>query len=939
MAKQSPGLYSVAKTFIWFAVVSLVLTGSLVAMILMDHHREWKEWQKKFIALKVSRAQDSLKKISQGVDSKKLEAMQKALEEAKQKFQAQRAEFEAAVRSAEKINSQILRVKAQYQTLKQYQDSYKYYLEETRLHKDPASKEYEKKLADISPQVVDLKGQLEELEKEKDTQDQKISQLQATQKASQKELDDLLQEKTRTEKLIEKIKPTFVKDVLNAPMLDFIAPSLQVQQIVLEDLQDDYHFTKVQKVDRCTTCHLGIDQKGFEDAPQPFRSHPKPDLYLASGSAHPLEKHGCTSCHGGSGQAVSFVETAHTPRNNEQKEEWRKKYRWQEFEHWENKMLPMQHVEAACAKCHRATSEVPRADRLNKGRNLAGAYGCFNCHKIKGHEQPWRVGPDLTNVKGKLNQEWMSKWIDNPRDFRSSTKMPRIFHVSNSSAPEDKLKDEAAIESIAAYLMKNSGTPELFKPTVSGDGAKGEKLVKELGCLGCHSTPGVKAGDFAPELSGLGSKLSPEWLYAWLKDPKHLSPSTRMPNLRLSDTEAADITAYLLSMKNESFDQKPLPHAKIEVVDKMILEQLQGTLRLSEAQDQLKKMNPDEKMQFLGKKSMVHHGCFSCHAIPGFGEDMKPIGAELSDEGRKDLQKFDFGFVDIEKTKQGWIHQKLKDPKSFDQGKIKTYYEKLRMPQFHFTEDEIEALTTFVLSLSEEQIPLSMQKRLDQKGEHIEKGRRLITKLNCQGCHTLDGKAGTIREVTQDPGAAPPPLDGEGAKVREKWLHGFLKAPEPIRPWLMYRMPTFGLPEEDLQALVFYFHHLADQKIAFGEPEFPAADAEALQDGKTLFQTFQCLKCHQVNQESAAMGSSFLAPDLKLTKTRLKPEWVQGWLRDPQLLQEGTMMPTFFADGQSPMPDILGGDAERQITAIRDYLYHTEDASESPDENKKAIAK
>ena len=79
MAKQSPGLYSVAKTFIWFAVVSLVLTGSLVAMILMDHHREWKEWQKKFIALKVSRAQDSLKKISQVVDSKKMEAMQKSL--------------------------------------------------------------------------------------------------------------------------------------------------------------------------------------------------------------------------------------------------------------------------------------------------------------------------------------------------------------------------------------------------------------------------------------------------------------------------------------------------------------------------------------------------------------------------------------------------------------------------------------------------------------------------------------------------------------------------------------------------------------------------------------------------------------------------------------------------------------------------------------------
>jgi hypothetical protein len=52
----------------------------------------------------------------------------------------------------------------------------------------------------------------------------------------------------------------------------------------------------------------------------------------------------------------------------------------------------------------------------------------------------------------------------------------------------------------------------------------------------------------------------------------------------------------------------------------------------------------------------------------------------------------------------------------------------------------------------------------------------------------------------------------------------------------------------------------------------------------------------------------------------LKPEWIVEWLADPNKLQEGTRMPTFFPDGQSPLPDVLGGDARKQMTAIRDYV-------------------
>ena len=53
------------------------------------------------------------------------------------------------------------------------------------------------------------------------------------------------------------------------------------------------------RVDRCTTCHQGVEWKGLENAPNPFRSHPQEIL-----KSHPIDQFGCSSCHGGQGYAT-----------------------------------------------------------------------------------------------------------------------------------------------------------------------------------------------------------------------------------------------------------------------------------------------------------------------------------------------------------------------------------------------------------------------------------------------------------------------------------------------------------------------------------------------------------------------------------------------------------------------------------------------------------
>src|SRR5206468_6637613 len=55
--------------------------------------------------------------------------------------------------------------------------------------------------------------------------------------------------------------------------------------------------------------------------------------------------------------------------------------------------------------------------------------------------------------------------------------------------------------------------------------------------------------DHGPDLANVGSKTTVEWLFSWLKDPKSYNPQTRMPNLRLTDQEAADIATYLGGQK------------------------------------------------------------------------------------------------------------------------------------------------------------------------------------------------------------------------------------------------------------------------------------------------------------------------------------------------------------------------------------------------------
>jgi hypothetical protein len=194
-------------------------------------------------------------------------------------------------------------------------------------------------------------------------------------------------------------------------------------------------------MDRCQTCHLAIDRQGYEEYPQPFKTHPNLDQYLGSASPHPLDQIGCSVCHEGQGQSVSFQDAYHTPATEEQAQAWEEEYGWHASHFWDYPMLPKGLTEASCAKCHKQETFIPGAEALNAAYATYERAGCYACHKTRGFEGLRKPGPILTKIDAKLTPEWVKTWIRNPRAVKPTTWMPKVWYNSNSNSPEDAVRN------------------------------------------------------------------------------------------------------------------------------------------------------------------------------------------------------------------------------------------------------------------------------------------------------------------------------------------------------------------------------------------------------------------------------------------------------------------------------------------------------------------
>src|SRR5438876_926362 len=781
-------------------------------------------------------------------------------------------------------------------------------------------------------------------------------------------------------------------------------------------------------------------QKKPDEYARAFTSHPEPDLLKIP---HP-DKFGCTPCHQGNGRATTSAEKAHgnyehwlwpifTPQNYEA---------GCQVCHSADMVVVTNDVgwvvsegkdlfrQRGCVGCHRfegydkepedllsVAQQIKQLDQEKKDNFKQAGDSMKQADKAESNEEANRlndravalkvtnskldlrivqldrstkslledmkkVGPNLKDIRLKLNKNWIPVWLKKPSDFRATTKMPNF-----------RLNDDQ-IKAISAFIWQSALTDSLPKHK-PGNAAHGKELFESRGCLACHSIgegDQLQGGTFAANLTRVGEKANYDYLVRWVHnarertrpfcplEKKDIGPEdykkkglpftfdlehsrcpndghelqvqnmTVMPSLRLSPQDAEDVASYLITLKK----QEPSSYPDASFID-------------------------DPNLKEEGKKWVRHFGCAGCHEISGLEEEGR-IGTELTIEGSKPIERLDFALLtevaqrggsepitdpdDVARlpegpAKQPWYDQKgffehkLAEPNIWDKGKDKPETEKLRMPNLHLTKDQIRALTTFLLGSQENPLPPNYQYRPLDYRRDIQEGWWVVKKYNCMGCHQLiPGQKTSLMAMARYQDAQeqlPPKLLTEGARVDPEWMLRFLKNPalndkdnnrNGVRSYLQVRMPTFSFSENELGKLVRFFQALARQPFPYIPEEVPILTAKETEMARSLFSSTAapCLKCHATGDP--AHDHFATAPNFLQARGRLKPDWMERWMLDPQAIAPGTSMPSGLFKRENnhwvfagPTPPSFQGYEADHTKLLVDYIFQL-----TPEEQRRVAA-
>ncbi|MCX6538415.1 MAG: c-type cytochrome [Acidobacteria bacterium] len=570
-------------------------------------------------------------------------------------------------------------------------------------------------------------------------------------------------------------------------------------QIWLEDLG---------RVDRCTTCHLGIDDPAFAVVPQPFTAHPGAWL-----TTHPPDRFGCTVCHDGQGQATDYRAAAHQPQDFELRP-----------------MRPLETIEANCGTCHRAL-DPPDAPRLAEGRRLIIESGCVSCHEIPGFEGVTFSGPALASIGYKVRPEWLRAWLKDPKSYLSQSKMGN-FRLS-----------DVEIASLQAFLLSQRAEAPPDSAGVDWSKASadnGRALFGELRCVSCHAVNG-RGGTMGPELTRVGDKVRRAGLFSFLKDPHRTQPDTPMLQYRLTDDQVRDLTAFLLEQYRSTDTPESAPAAY-----------------------------QDARAVAAGRSVFEKRGCASCHQLPGVTESGR-IGPSLAGIADRDPDQLLYGSHIVRHTTENYIFLKVLLPSALGQPST--------MPTFSFTPAQAAKIALALAGIRKADLPASYVRNRQPPAPYRPAGRfgELVDRYRCLSCHSVGGYGGDLSTV---------PLDRIGSQLKHDYIASYLLNPGAVRVSLEARMPVFHMAPDEAKEVADYFSSVfLDDELERYNARFTPAEAR---HGQELYGQLGCAACHQLGTTGGYVG-----PELSHTGERLKSGWIAAFLTAPTRYKPGTLQPDY----------------------------------------------
>jgi cytochrome c2 len=412
-----------------------------------------------------------------------------------------------------------------------------------------------------------------------------------------------------------------------------------------------------------------------------------------------------------------------------------------------------------------------------------------------------RRGPELSGVGTKLKagrteeqaQAWVYDWVRNPRHYSSYTIMPSF-----------RLSEQEALD-LTAYLLQqerpgdngSTWTPVDFIAETKGDlnammvdalakklgvaealdaNAKlllvGKKLVMHYNCQACHLINGFEDTlSSAPQLNDWGLKDAHKLDFGYFE---HAESRRRREPATVWKVDHEGLGADAAKITHES-DRGGDPKIEPRQV----------------AWEEIDEYRRPWATFKLHNTRIYDRGRY---VVPDMVAELDVATWKKANQGTKNAAR-EIMDVGIDKA-----------------------YDKLKMPKFFLTDDDAQAIITFVTSIRKPLVEPALQKVADDAGKRATIGRQIAEKYNCYGCHNIEANKVAIHafyDVFDEHGQfngnferlmnAPPRLIGQGAKTQPDWVAHFLGNVHPLRPWLKVRMPSFNFHDDDALRIADYF--------------------------------------------------------------------------------------------------------------------------------------
>jgi mono/diheme cytochrome c family protein len=234
--------------------------------------------------------------------------------------------------------------------------------------------------------------------------------------------------------------------------------------------------------------------------------------------------------------------------------------------------------------------EVPPLDDHRLVQRGAGCFRdkCVQCHGAPGVAQG-EIGQGMQPLPGPLvdaRQHWQPRelyWIVKHGirmsgmpawEYRLADQdlwalvafMQALPDMTPQAYAETTRHAAPGIEGGGGYSPIDGGSPRVAtcgftaaqrdqSPQRAADADRGKIALSQYACIACHTVPGVTSSSpqVGPPLAGMASRTriagrlpnTRDNMVRWLRAPREVDPLTAMPDLRVSETDARDLAAYL----------------------------------------------------------------------------------------------------------------------------------------------------------------------------------------------------------------------------------------------------------------------------------------------------------------------------------------------------------------------------------------------------------